>query len=282
HQEGLYVMGCTVEENQIILERASKKDDGSFVAATQDHVTKTTQDAVGKNVVAPVEIDVYETYVQIKVNGKIDSKKVQLLTPKEVILEGAEDFVLEATSPVERCLVYSPRGLDGSYVNASNAIQRADELSGYVIGSEGRLIWRKSDRSSRNQIMAIGEPDKVPAAESLAVCLDVMLRQKGVSLDAAPLLEEGKTAREIVHDSLAEGTELSLVGVSLDATLYYISRDLPVLAILHSGEAVLITGYNESQVVIFQPSTGKLSKRGMSDAAKWFEENDNCFLTFSP
>ncbi|MBO4750130.1 MAG: hypothetical protein J5546_07410, partial [Lachnospiraceae bacterium] len=107
HQEGLYVMGCTVEENQIILERASKKDDGSFVAATQDHVTKTTQDAVGKNVVAPVEIDVYETYVQIKVNGKIDSKKVQLLTPKEVILEGAEDFVLEATSPVERCLVYS-------------------------------------------------------------------------------------------------------------------------------------------------------------------------------
>jgi hypothetical protein len=281
-QEGLYVTGCTVEENQIILERATRKDDGSFVDATPDHVTKTKQEAAGKNVVAPVDIDVYETYVQIKVNGKIDANKVQLLTPKEVIVEGAESFVVEAEAPTDRYLVYSPFGLEGSYVSASNAVQKADEISGYVIGHEGNLIWRKSDRSTRNQIMAISEPDKVPAEESMAVCLDVMLRTKGVSLDSAPLLEEGKTPQMIVQDSLSEGSALSLVGVSLDAMLYYVSKDLPVLAILRSGEGVLITGYNESQVVIFQPSTGKLAKRGMSDAAKWFEENDNCFLTFSP
>jgi len=281
-QEGLYVTGCTVEENQIILERATRKDDGSFVDATPDHVTKTKQEAAGKNVVAPVDIDVYETYVQIKVNGKIDANKVQLLTPKEVIVEGAESFVVEAEAPTDRYLVYSPFGLEGSYVSASNAVQKADEISGYVIGHEGNLIWRKSDRSTRNQIMAISEPDKVPAEESMAVCLDVMLRTKGVSLDSAPLLEEGKTPQMIVQDSLSEGSALSLVGVSLDAMLYYVSKDLPVLAILRSGEGVLITGYNESQVVIFQPSAGKLGKRGMSDAAKWFEENDNCFLTFSP
>ena len=68
-----------------------------------------------------------------------------------------------------------------------------------------------------------------------------------------------------------------LTGISLDAALYYVSRDVPVLATLKTGEAVLITGYNENQVVIFQPSTGKLYKRGMSDATKWFEESGNCF-----
>ena len=45
-------------------------------------------------------------------------------------------------------------------------------------------------------------------------------------------------------------------------------------------EAVLITGFNESQVVIFQPSSGKLAKMGRKDADKWFSENGNCFLTF--
>ena len=277
-QKGIYVTDVSLEENQIILERATRSEDGRLVPASQDHVTKTSQAKATKNKVSVVEIDVYEKYVQIQVNGKIDSKKVQLLTPKEVIQEGAEDFKVEILTPAESYRVYGPFGLDGSFLSAGSAIARADEISGTAYDGAGNKIWRKGDRSSRNQIMAISEPEKVSAEESLAVCLDVMLRLRGISIDGAALLERGKTPEEILMENANEGMLLELPAESLEATLYYVSRDIPVLAILEGGEAVLITGYNESQIVIFQPGTGKLYKRGMNDALKWLQENGAGFL----
>ena len=282
-QDGIYVTDVTVEENQIILDRVIRKEDGSFHATTQDQVTKTQQVKTGKNQISVVEIDTYETYVQIQVKGKVDPGKVQLLTPKEVIQEGADELVMDAKSPVKRYFVNGPKGLDGSYVSFSNAVNRADEISGSVLNEAGEVLWRKGDRSSRNQIMAIHEPEKTEdAAESQAVCLDVMLRQKGISVDSASLLAQGKYPAQILKESLTNAEVLDLSETSLEAVLYYVSRDIPVMALLGTEEAVLITGYNESQVVIFQPSTGKLYKRGMSDAAKWFEEGGNSFLAYFP
>ena len=73
---------------------------------------------------------------------------------------------------------------------------------------------------------------------------------------------------------------LDLSGCSLDAVLYYVNQDIPVLAILEDGEAVLVTGFNEFNVVIMEPSTGKLYKKGMNDATTWFAENGNHFITY--
>ena len=62
--------------------------------------------------------------------------------------------------------------------------------------------------------------------------------------------------------------------------LYYVNQDIPVLAILEDGEAVLVTGFNEFNVVIMEPATGKLYKKGMNDATAWFAENGNHFITY--
>lgn len=62
--------------------------------------------------------------------------------------------------------------------------------------------------------------------------------------------------------------------------LYYVNQDIPVLAILKDGEAVLVTGFNEFNVVILEPSTGKLYQKGMNDSTEWFAENGNYFLTY--
>ena len=81
---------------------------------------------------------------------------------------------------------------------------------------------------------------------------------------------------------------LDLSGCTLDAVLYYVNQDIPVLAILGGGEggvrrgskAVLVTGFNEFNVVIMEPATGKLYKKGMNDATAWFAENGNHFITY--
>ena len=77
------------------------------------------------------------------------------------------------------------------------------------------------------------------------------------------------------------GAEVAdMTGCPMDAMLYFVNQDIPVLGILANGEAVLITGFNEFNIVVFEPSTGKLYKKGMNDSAKWFSENGNRFITY--
>jgi len=43
---------------------------------------------------------------------------------------------------------------------------------------------------------------------------------------------------------------------------------------------VLITGFNELNIVVMDPVTGTLEKRGMNDSAEWLEENGNQFISY--
>lgn len=286
-QENICVTDCSVEENQITLERVMRKENGEFVATSQDHITRTIQESGTKNRIAVVDIDLYKRYVQIQVSGKIDAELVQLLTPREILHEGKDDFPLEASAAEEQYYVYGPYGVENIFLSAGAAIECAYTEAGTVTGEDGRILWQKGNRSSRNQIMAIKEPEKVsereePERESLAVCLDTLLRFKGISVESREMLDKGLYPLEILQNNLTDVSVIDASGCSLDAMLYYVNRDIPVLAVLQSGEGVLITGFNESQVVIYQPLAGKLYKKSMSESARWFEENGNCFLTYFP
>ena len=73
---------------------------------------------------------------------------------------------------------------------------------------------------------------------------------------------------------------LDLSGCSLDAVLYYVNMDIPVLATLQDGTAVLIVGFNEFNIVVMDPLTGTVYKKGMNDSTEWFKENGNRFITY--
>lgn len=279
--ENVYVISCTVEENQIILERMEQKEDGSFAAIGQDHVTRTAEAAERKNRISLVDIDIYKRYVQIQVSGKIDATAVQLLKPKEVVHEGKDDLEVKVEEPAEQYQVFGPYGVEGIYLSAGNAVNQADGSGGVVLSGRGDVVYKKGNMSSRNQILSIGEPEKTEPEQSLAVCLDTMLSQRGITVDSAALLAGGKTPLEIMSN-LTTMSPVDMTGCELDAMLYFVNMDIPVLGILKSGEGILITGYNESQVVVFSPSEGRLYKRGKTDAGNWMRENGNCFLTFFP
>jgi hypothetical protein len=73
---------------------------------------------------------------------------------------------------------------------------------------------------------------------------------------------------------------LDLSGSSLDAVLYYVNMDIPVLATLQDGNAVLIVGFNELNIVVMDPLTGTVYKKGMNDSMQWLLENGNHFITY--
>ena len=115
---------------------------------------------------------------------------------------------------------------------------------------------------------------------SLAVCLDTILRFEGISRNTQRLLDRDKTAFSILEDDLQDSTILDLTGCSLDAVLYYVNKDIPVLALLEDGDAVLIVGFNELNIVVMDPMTGTLYKKGMNDSTEWLNENGNRFITY--
>ena len=146
----------------------------------------------------------------------------------------------------------------------------------------GVCVWRKGTRVAKNQIMAIKEAKITEDKDSVAVCLDTILEFEGVIRDSKQLLERGMTVTEILADGLPDAQVLDLAGCKLDAALYYVNQDIPVLVMLENGEAVLVTGFNEFNVVVMNPTKGTLGKVGMNDATAWFEENGNRFVTYMP
>ena len=74
---------------------------------------------------------------------------------------------------------------------------------------------------------------------------------------------------------------LNLQGCTLDMVLYYPDREIPVLAVMQDGSAVLVIGFNEQNVVLMDPLTGTVYKKGMNDARSMFEENVNRFIAYS-
>ena len=85
---------------------------------------------------------------------------------------------------------------------------------------------------------------------------------------------------DILRNDLQEYTILDLTGCSLDAVLYYVNKDIPVLATLEDGNAVLIVGFNELNIVVMDPVEGTLEKRGMNDSTEWLNENGNQFIAY--
>ncbi len=279
-QPGIYVTECAVSENQITLERVERLESGGYRQIEQDHIMNSMEAAAGKNVVVTADIDRYERYVQIKAYKTIDSKSIKLLNPKEVVYEGGRVLVLPDVGDKAQYYVYGAYGVEAVCLSPAEAVNLAYSVSGFVMDGSGECIWRRGNRVTRNQILAIKEPEKTEPGGSKAACLDMIFKFEGLSRNSQYLLGQGKSVFEILEENLEGYRILDLTGCSLDAMLYFVNRDIPVLAQLGDGEAVLLTGFNESQIMVFEPSTGRLYKRGMNDTKEWLEENGNCFIAY--
>lgn len=279
-QENMYVTGCSVEDNQITLERVERKPEGVYVEAEQDHIMNSVESTSGKYLIVAPSIETYERYVQIQTRMAIDSKTIQILTPKEVVFEGGRELVLEMESDAVKYYVYGAYGVEGIFSSPAKAVNLANSIAGVVVNQEGGTAWVKGNRVLRNQIMAITENKVTEEKDSLAVCLDTLLKYEGVIRNSDYLLAQGQTVLEILQDNLGDAQVLDLTGCDLDAVLYYVNRDIPVLALLSDGNAVLITGFNEFNIVVMDPAKGTLAKQGMNDSTEWFRENGNHFVTY--
>lgn len=281
-QEGVYVVGAEIRDNQINLQRVEKDEETmQYTPVSDDQIMNNEEVETGDNTIELAVTEEYETVVQIAVKQTIDKKGIKFLTPKEVLFEGGREVaIVPEETDTEYYYVYGIREIEGIYTDAGNAVTHGAEISGVVINDDGAYVWKSGDRSIKNQIMKISGDTVDEERNSLAVCLDTILAYEGVPRNTAYMLRQGTTAVEILQKNMPDAQVLELSGCTLNSVLYYVDQDIPVLAILNDGNAVLIVGFNELNTVLMDPLTGEVYKKGINDSTEWFEENGNSFLTY--
>jgi len=280
-QENVYVTRGSVEENQIILNRVKKEEDGEYTAIEDDHIMNAEVAETMINNLEVVAIDVYEKITRINLKNEVAKGAVKLLTPKEVLFEGGRNILFEEQDvALERYYVYGKGGMEGIFMDVGNAVNLAYDVSGVVVNDAGSYVWQKGGRSTKNQIMAIKGEKATEDKNALAVCLDTMLEFEGISRNVPKLLESGETVIDILETNLENAKVIDLTGCNLDAVLYYVNQDIPVLTMLEDGSAVLLIGFNEKNTVVMNPENGEVYKVGMNDSKEWFEQNGNKFITY--
>lgn len=278
-QDGFYVTGCTIEGNQINLERVSAATEG-LAEAGAEQILYSDEIAESQNSVETAVTEELETIVRISLRSQADSKKVKILTPGEVLFEGSREVALEKAEHPERYYVYGKNGVVDILSSPAKAAELAYENLGTAAAEDGSYVLKRDRLHSSNQIMAIEGILAEDGESSLAVCLDAIFRFEGLMRDSQHLLDQGMDVLSILEQNLEGRRILDLRGCSLDIVLYYPDREIPVLAVQNDGSAVLITGFNEQNVVLMNPQTGTVYKMGMNDAREWFAENGNRFIAY--
>ena len=279
-KEGVYVTDAEILDNRIMLSRISVND-GNIYSAPDDSITASTEGKTGSNALSVAVIDKYERYVQIQTAGPIKTARLMITTPSEIRTGEAGVIDLDVPSSVKRFYVYNAGDICGIYVTEAAAVEAACETGGTATEESGNVIWKYASRKNVNQIMEIGATEIGEGESSLSVCMDVMMGYEGIIRNSEVLLQSGRSVRDILAENMDGVTVLDLSGCTMDHLYFYLDRDIPVMALLNDGGAVLITGHNDRELVIMDPSKGELGKKDIEKMAEFFENNGNQFISYA-
>lgn len=284
HQRDYYVSGLTINENLITLHRLTKvgeEDETYYTAAVNTQITNQIIPAGSVNKVEVIATERLLRIVRIAIKQEVDPEQIILLSPREILFEGGRDLHIEQSEPdINRYYVYGKNGIIGIYLSEAKAVNTAYDNAGVVINRKGEYIWFRGNLSPRNQITAI-QGSQVPlAGTTLAVCLDAILRYEGITQNTHYMLRRGQTPISILQDNLPDIQVLDLTGCYMDTIFYYLNRNIPVLKLFEDGNAILITGFNEQNIIVMDPKEGEIIRIGRNDSQALFDENGNRFITY--
>lgn len=279
--QGYYVTDLKQNANQLVLDRVRIDDAGRRMEAEPDYISVGNQ-GEGETVTdATTIIDKYKTYVQLQLPKAVNTDKLKIAVPKEIVYEGERDIEIDR-KVVSRYYVFDAYGLAKIFNMEANAVNMAYEKAGWVVDIDGTLLWKRTDRRSKNQIMSITEDVVTEEKNSLAVCMDSLMKNEGIIRNSNYLLSQGGSVLDILSENLEGMKVLNLEDCEIDSILYFVNNEIPVLVLTGTNSALLIVGYNDpnSYLVILNPDNGTLDKISYEDAERMFETTGNFFITY--
>lgn len=276
-KDNIYIKEAEILDGMITLNRYSKLEDGEFEEITTDYLTRNTSESRKALTVRYVTTDLKKKEVVLTISATKKDGKLGVLDEVETYFAENNRFELSSDeAKEERYYVYAKGGFLKSFTVLGDAVRLADNNMGLVVDDAGRYIWKRGNVYSSISLSDISiQPNE---EDTLAACIDAMMKKAGVIIISAELLDEGKSIAEIINSD--DTTYLSFEGLSLDKVLYNINDGRSVVGKLAYDEYVLITGYDSSNIVVYRATTGGRSKMSISDATRQFEQQGNVFFSY--
>ena len=281
HQPNYFVTGITKTNNMLTLHRLYQNEEGILRETTNDQITNQIISTGTSNKVEIISTERYLRTVRLAFKQEIDHTQIVVLSPREILFEGGRELNIQRHGyDNDRFYVYSKNGITGIYLSEAKAVNSAFRNFGIVKNRKGEYVWYRGNLNSRNQIITIQGKEVPPHGNSLAVCLDAILQYEGITQNTQYLLSRGYTPISILHENISNIQVLDLTGCNMESILYYVNQDIPVLKLLEDGNALVIVGFNEQNIIIMNPQVGEVKRISRSEAAALFEENGNRFITY--
>lgn len=277
-KDGFYVSDISIEDYIMYLNRL-QYNGMAYVESTQDTIMNKEGDSKQTVDIHTTATEIKETQVQISLAEEVQSKAPKILTPKEVVFTDNREVTFESENDKKSYYVYARGDVIMVTDSLKDAIGAANSEMGVVIGNRQEYIWKRARKTTKAAIgVSVGNQDT--NSTSIAKCISAMLEKEGLSVDVSNFIDQGKTPKEILEDTMQEANILDLTGCNLEEVLYYVNLGNPVFAMKSNTEAVLITGYDTLNVEIFDTGSGSGSRVGLQDATEMFANAGNIFFGY--
>lgn len=285
NKPGFFVSGLEVKDNIIELRRVQKVNEEGRILysfAEPDRILnqKKSQKPMISVTSRITDQALTEYYMTLPDSFVMEAVPKTLTAISTIIYE---DPTVRLPEPQQKALCFYPYvtgGIKGAYANAADAIAIADVYAGVVLNNNNQIIWERGVKASKNTISAIDGMDvEVTQEASLESSMKLLLAYQGKDITLQQLSVKNSSAYDVLKKYSAF-TPIRLTGAKLDDVLYYVSEGRPVIAMTDLNHAVLIYGYDNFNITVANPATGKKVKMGIQDSAELFEGAGNVFLSY--
>lgn len=257
-KDGIYISDVVAEDGRIHLKRLVRLSENQYMYQDQDTIVcnQKVDDGELKGIGYFASQDRGRVYY-VQADSDLNGDKVDISAPKAFSYEFSStlDISYASTAQADTGMVFHAYG-GGHYLGSSRSFSTAVDMAygqmGFVTDGNQHIVW---DRINRGPIRNIKSP--VEEARKMTKYLE--------SFDGSRMYEE----RLILIDA---------GGCSLNQILYYIDKGIPVIAYVDAGRYVLLSGYDQYNVTLYDPQTQETTKMGLNDATEYFKVLQNDFL----
>lgn len=273
NSEGSYVTGAEVINGTIYLDRAVYSN-GVYSDAEPDTIRNRDMQEKEQVYVSETTDSVKQRQVTLQLSGEISSSP-SLVIPQLTVSDESVELQMDGEFDGSTYYVYAKGKVLMGTNSVTEAIASADENRGVVVDKNQNYVWKCAKKQSQSlEISAAG--GNSAAAKALAI----MLNQAGTGADTDALLNAGNSVYDILSETVSDRSVYNLTGCSLEQVLYYVGAGSPVYGV-QNGRPVLLTGYNDGSVVIYNPDSGSRESRSISTASEEFAVSGNQFYAVS-
>ena len=275
-KDGFYIKGVSKDDQTVYLKRTVRGSDGVFTDTDDDSIMDSTGE---KDIAVKLVSEQDSGLGTVRAFKMNDASKnvpsVRKASTKLADISSKNTIELHTMDTETKYYVYVGANVTFSGSDVKEAITNADEQMGIVVDNKQTCIWRRGRKAYVNAMKMTYTPPKGTDSRSAAVNSMITRAGKNISSDSL----NGQTPLGAVTSALSGYHVLDLTGITMEEALYYVSAGSPVYAETGNG-AVLIIGYDGSNVYLLDPLKGSFNSVPKQQAIDQFKQAGNVYISY--